>query len=227
MSRCLNCCHKRRWRALHTFVEAFQGCYKGGVTGGWDFRSMSGICMFFRFIVVIVNYHIVHQIGWLLRAMMVLSLSMLILIVQPYKKSYMNVLDTLLLALLWFLTLLTVTFEFLLPSSRDETLPITFMIAVVFHSLSCWYANETKQKNYQRLIHCLIDWLIPTSITDLFCQRLSMHTCVNSETQYKDKSHLCTHMAQSAREKNALHQLYDRPAYMLCTGENDSIELLL
>ena len=100
MSRCLNCCHKRRWRALHTFVEAFQGCYKGGVTGGWDFRSMSGICMFFRFIVVIVNYHIVHQIGWLLRAMMVLSLSMLILIVQPYKKSYMNVLDTLLLALL-------------------------------------------------------------------------------------------------------------------------------
>ena len=54
---------------------------------------------------------------------------MLILIVQPYKKRYMNVLDALLLALLGFLTLLIVTFEFLLPSSRDETLPIIFMIA--------------------------------------------------------------------------------------------------
>ena len=54
---------------------------------------------------------------------------MLILIVQPYKKWYMNVLDALLLALLGFLTLLIVTFEFLLPSSRDETLPIIFMIA--------------------------------------------------------------------------------------------------
>ena len=41
----------------------------------------------------------------------------------------MNVLDALLLALLGFLTLLIVTFEFLLPSSRDETLPIIFMIA--------------------------------------------------------------------------------------------------
>ena len=54
---------------------------------------------------------------------------MLILIVQPYEKRYMNVLDALLLALLGFLTLLIVTFEFLLPSSRDETLPIIFMIA--------------------------------------------------------------------------------------------------
>jgi len=33
-NRCLNCCHKRRWHALHTFVEAFQGCYKDGVTEG-------------------------------------------------------------------------------------------------------------------------------------------------------------------------------------------------
>jgi len=30
-SRCFNCCHKRRWHALHTFVEAFQGCYKDRV----------------------------------------------------------------------------------------------------------------------------------------------------------------------------------------------------
>ena len=42
-NRCLNCCHNRRWHALHTFVEAFQGCYKNGVTGGWDLQSMSGV----------------------------------------------------------------------------------------------------------------------------------------------------------------------------------------
>ena len=52
---------------------------------------------------------------------------MLIVIVQPYKKRYMHVLDALLLSLLGFL--LIVTFEFLLPTSRDETLPIMFMIA--------------------------------------------------------------------------------------------------
>jgi len=29
--------------ALRTFVEAFQGCYKNGVSEGWDFRSISGV----------------------------------------------------------------------------------------------------------------------------------------------------------------------------------------
>ena len=54
--RCLNCCHNRIWHALHTFVEAFQGCYKDGVTGGRDLRSMSGVYSLFRFILI---YHVV------------------------------------------------------------------------------------------------------------------------------------------------------------------------
>ena len=51
--------------------------------------------------VLIINYHILHSIGWLLHAIMFLSLSMLILIVQPHNKSYMNVLDGLLPGLIW------------------------------------------------------------------------------------------------------------------------------
>lgn len=62
---------------------------------------------------------------------------MLIVIVQPHKKRYMHVLDALLLALLGFLTLVIVTFEFLLPTSRDETLHIVFMIACGLPSLFC------------------------------------------------------------------------------------------
>ena len=31
-NRCLNCCHNRRWHALHTFVETFHGYYRDGVT---------------------------------------------------------------------------------------------------------------------------------------------------------------------------------------------------
>jgi len=29
--------------------------------------------------------------------------------------------------------------------------------------------------NFQMLIHCLIDWLVPTSTTNLCCQSLSKH----------------------------------------------------
>jgi len=127
-NRCFYCCGRRWWLALNTFVEAFQGCYKNGVTGGWDFRSISGIYLLLRFILLFANYHMVHQIGWLLRALMLLGLSIFILIVQPYKKSYMNVFDGLLLALLGFLTLLLITFTFLLPSDRSETLPLIIVI---------------------------------------------------------------------------------------------------
>ena len=46
--------------------------------------------MLLRIAIIIVNYNIVHQhqIGWLLRALMFLSVSMLILTVQPYKITY-------------------------------------------------------------------------------------------------------------------------------------------
>ena len=88
--------------------------------------------MLFRVVLVIVNYR--NRIGWLLSALMFLSLSTLIIIVQPYKKRYMNVLDGLLLALMGFLTLLLVTFLYILPSS-NETLPLIFVIACSFPQL--------------------------------------------------------------------------------------------
>ena len=67
--------------ALHTFVEAFNGFYKNGVTEGRDFRSTSG--MLFRFAIVLRYIKIRFECA--------LSLSILIIIVQPYKKHYMNV----------------------------------------------------------------------------------------------------------------------------------------
>jgi len=86
---------------------------------------MSGVYLLFRFILI---YHMVHQTGWLLRTVLILSLSILILAVQPYKKSYMNLLDGLLLALMGFLTLLIVTFLYI-QSSSSESLPLMFVVA--------------------------------------------------------------------------------------------------
>ena len=109
--------------------------------------------MVFRVVLVIVNYHDVDQIGWLLRALMFLSLSILTLVVQPYKKSYMNVFDGLLLALMGFLTLLLVTFLFILPSS-NETLPLIFVISCSFPQLVLMLSVSYRQlKGKQIAIH--------------------------------------------------------------------------
>ena len=122
-SRCFSCCSDRRKHALRIFVEAFQGCYK---TEGCDFRSMSAVYLLLRFALFFANP--IHLLAWPLRVLMFLTLSTLILIVRPYRKCYMNVLDALLLALLAFLILIVVTLNYVLPSS-DETLPLIFVIA--------------------------------------------------------------------------------------------------
>jgi len=83
---------------------------------------MSGVYLLFCLVLI---YHVVHQTGWLLHTLLILSLSVLILAVQPYKKSYM---DGLLLALLGFLTLLIVTFLYIQPSA-SESLSLIFVIA--------------------------------------------------------------------------------------------------
>ena len=70
--------------------------------------------MLLRYVLVLVNYRMLPQIGWLLRALTFLSLFTLILAVQPYNKSYMNVIDGLLLVL----SLLLITFQYLLPSAN-------------------------------------------------------------------------------------------------------------
>ena len=116
---------------------------------------MSGVYLLFRFVLPMVNYHDVNQIGWLLRALMFLSLSTLMLIIQPYKKSYMNVLDGLLLSLLGFLTLLLVTFLYMLPSSRSETLPLIIVSTISVPQLVLLFTvfyRQLKGKHIMRFI---------------------------------------------------------------------------
>ena len=90
--------------------------------------------MLLRYVLLLVNYRMVPQIGWLLHTLYLLSLSIQILALQPYKKSYMNLLDGLLLALLRVLSLLLITFQYLLPSA-NETLPLIIVIACGFPQL--------------------------------------------------------------------------------------------
>ena len=59
--------------------------------------------------------------------------------------------------------------------------------------------NNKMKMNFQRMIHCLIEWLIQTSTTDLCCQNLSKHMLTLKHLQYEDNEHLWIITAQSAR----------------------------
>lgn len=98
--------------ALQTFVEKFYGCYEDKYIGVRDRRRFSALYFCMRGAIAVLYYiHAVFQYYnlWFFGVILLTCALLLISYVQPYKKSYMNILDTLLLAHLALLCLLVST----------------------------------------------------------------------------------------------------------------------
>ena len=63
--RCLGYCTRIRWQFLHTFADAFQGCYKNGTNGTRDYRYFAGLYLVFR-IVALVAFISHNALEWLI-----------------------------------------------------------------------------------------------------------------------------------------------------------------
>ena len=85
---------------LIIFVEKFHGCYRDGLNGGRDMRSLAGLYYFLRLAPFFfrINKHIVVNAAWSYLLLLFLASTLLIALVRPYKKMYLNVVDTFLLA---------------------------------------------------------------------------------------------------------------------------------
>ena len=125
---------------LHTFVEKFYGCCKDGSNGGRDMRCFSSLYFLLRPVVIFMYYARLYHLWnhmWIVSTILFVSLALLIAFVKPYKKTYMNVSDTLILALLSLLSLLlTTAFEY--PGIAPYTIgSLMFSPMVVFLAILC------------------------------------------------------------------------------------------
>ena len=86
---------KRSIGSLNIFVEKFHSCYRDGLDGGRDMRSLASL----YFIVLLLGY-ILHSVGptVFLATALFGGCSLFIANVQPYKKKYMSVIDSLIFA---------------------------------------------------------------------------------------------------------------------------------
>ena len=91
----LKCCHRRFICTLNYFLEKFYSCYKDGLDGGKDMRSFASAYFFITLLVYTVWFITLRYSSL---AIMVGGFSLTIALVQPYKKQYMTVIDSLLLA---------------------------------------------------------------------------------------------------------------------------------
>ena len=92
--------------ALQTFVEKFHNSYRDGLNGGKDMRSFSGLHFLLRGITIASHqlYHIkLTENTWFFRTILFSISALVIGYFKPYKKWYMNLIDTLLHSLLAFL----------------------------------------------------------------------------------------------------------------------------
>ena len=91
----LKCCHRRFICTLNFFVDKYHSCYRDGLDGGKDMRSFASAYFFITTLAYTVWF---ISNSYLSLAIVAGGYSLMIAIVQPYKKQYMTVIDSLLLA---------------------------------------------------------------------------------------------------------------------------------
>ena len=82
---------------LHTFMDAFQGCYKDGTNGTRDCRYFPIVYFILRILMLLTYTITLSAFYYPLSAVMLMAAALLVAIVHPYKKAFYNAFDTYLL----------------------------------------------------------------------------------------------------------------------------------
>ena len=118
--RCLGYCTRIRWQFLHTFADAFQGCYKYGTNGTRDYRYFAGLYLLLR-IVLLTAFIIRSSHMWLILIPFPVVASLMFAFFRPYMNNYFNIIDGLAFALL------ALTIYLMLYAAKVKPFPIVLL----------------------------------------------------------------------------------------------------
>ena len=99
--RLLTCCGSSRYHTVYVFIDTFQGHYKDGTNGSRDYRAASSISFLLKILIFfnLSNGHIrhgipTHSLSIMSYAYILVIISLFYGIIQPCKKKYMNVIES-------------------------------------------------------------------------------------------------------------------------------------
>ena len=102
--RCLSCCGFKRWDILHLVMDTFQGWYKNGTEGSYDYRPLSSLYMILRVVIAMSYIALVaildavqHTTLEFVIGISHVFLGAIFFVVNPYKVKWMNNADGLIL----------------------------------------------------------------------------------------------------------------------------------
>ena len=134
-------CLKIRWPALHIFADVFQGCYKNRTDGTNDYRYFAAFYFIARIVLFVI--YVIHgsQVcKWTISAVVLIIESLLFALLHPYKKNWLNILDSLILASLaftslWMLYNSETAGEWIQLTVFIEALPLMYFVVYVTYRL--------------------------------------------------------------------------------------------
>ena len=109
--KCLNCCGFRRWDILHLVMDVFQGWYKDGTEGTYDYRPLSALYMVLRIVLSFAFFELLmfRKYDIVLFKVVVRLLYALLwvmfFVLKPYKVNWMNYTDGAISLMLAFFSL--------------------------------------------------------------------------------------------------------------------------
>ena len=132
--RCLGYCTRIRWQFLHTFADAFQGCYKNVTNGSRDYWYFAGLYLFFRIVILAAFISPAPSMCLILIPFsVVVSLSFAYF--RPYKNNLFNVIDGLGFALLG-LTIYLIAYAIWIKSFPIQLLYVIRFIPLIYFILN-------------------------------------------------------------------------------------------
>ena len=151
-------CLKIRWQALHIFADVFQGCYKNRTDGKNDYRYFAAIYFILRIIIKLINcFNNLTEIGWTLSTAVLIIGSLLFALLRPYKKNWLNILDSVLqaslgLAALWVFYSIETQGRWIQLSVFIAALPLMYFVMYVACKLLSWLGILQKCQQKSRNI---------------------------------------------------------------------------
>ena len=126
--RCLGYSTRIRWQFLHTFADAFQGCYKNGISGAHDCRYFAGLYLFVRIILLgTFSSPMVFTRTWLLTITFPVVVSLLFAYFRPYTNNIFNIIDSAVFASL-ALGIYIITYAM---SGKPFPIQLFFLVAII------------------------------------------------------------------------------------------------
>ena len=109
--KCLSCCGFRRWDILPLVMDVFQGWYKDGTEGTYDYRYFSALYMILRIVLSFAFFELLMEESYdviLFKAvvgLLYVLLWIMFFVLKPYKVSWMNYTDGAVSLMLGFFSL--------------------------------------------------------------------------------------------------------------------------